>query len=88
MMAPTSALPARLLLLLLAAAATLPAPAAAWLPVVHKNVTSLAGKNLFVTSAGAVAKFRGVNLGSLFVVEPWMAGSEWSSVIGCSGENS
>lgn len=29
-------------------------------------------------------KIRGVNLGSLFVVEPWMASNEWSK-IGCSG---
>lgn len=30
---------------------------------------------------------RGVNLGSLFVVEPWMANSEWT-FMGCSGQSS
>lgn len=29
-------------------------------------------------------KVRGVNLGSLFVVEPWLCGSEWSTM-GCGG---
>lgn len=29
-------------------------------------------------------KIRGVNLGSLFVLEPWMASNEWS-IMGCSG---
>ncbi|QDS69220.1 hypothetical protein FKW77_001058 [Venturia effusa] len=29
-------------------------------------------------------KIRGVNLGSLFVLEPWMASNEWSTM-GCSG---
>lgn len=32
-------------------------------------------------------KIRGVNLGSLFVVEPWMVPNEWSE-IGCSGLSS
>lgn len=32
-------------------------------------------------------KIRGVNLGSLFVLEPWMASNEWSQM-GCSGMGS
>ncbi|TID20522.1 glycoside hydrolase family 5 protein [Venturia nashicola] len=32
-------------------------------------------------------KIRGVNLGSLFVLEPWMASKEWS-IMGCNGTNS
>lgn len=31
-------------------------------------------------------KVRGVNLGSLFIIEPWMAQQEWSSM-GCGGTN-
>lgn len=27
---------------------------------------------------------RGVNLGSQFIVEPWMASTEWTDVIGCT----
>lgn len=33
-----------------------------------------------------VNKFRGVNLGSSFIIEPWMAEDEWSSM-GCGGTN-
>lgn len=32
-------------------------------------------------------KIRGVNLGSLFVVEPWMIPKEWANM-GCEGTNS
>lgn len=32
------------------------------------------------------SKFRGVNLGSQFIIEPWMAGDEWNSM-GCGGTN-
>lgn len=35
----------------------------------------------------ASGKIRGVNLGSLFVFEPWMSSSEWSKM-GCSGQQS
>ena len=35
----------------------------------------------------ASGKIRGVNLGSLFVMEPWMAIHEWNSM-GCGGTNS
>lgn len=31
-------------------------------------------------------KIRGVNLGSQFIIEPWMANDAWSS-IGCDGNN-
>ncbi len=33
-----------------------------------------------------VGKIRAVNLGSQFIIEPWMAGDEWSSM-GCAGLN-
>jgi len=33
------------------------------------------------------AKVRGVNLGSLFIVEPWMMSNSWSTM-GCGGQNS
>jgi aryl-phospho-beta-D-glucosidase BglC (GH1 family) len=32
-------------------------------------------------------KIRGVNLGSLFIVEPWMAGQEWNAM-GCGDQKS
>lgn len=35
----------------------------------------------------ASGKIRGVNLGSLFVFEPWIANSEWNN-IGCGGQES
>ena len=65
----------------------------AWLP---------ADKNLFGDEAKTIAagkgrtvkrwepgsgKIRGVNLGSMFIVEPWMAGDEWSSM-GCGDAQS
>lgn len=31
---------------------------------------------------------RGVNLGSMFVVEPWMASTEWSNVLECGSTQS
>ena len=45
----------------------------AWLP---------SQKNLFACEIehNPGLKIRGVNLGSLFVVEPWMAGTEWTSM--------
>ena len=56
----------------------------AWLPWDDKNITSSSGTNLFATSKG---KIRGVNLGSLFVMEPWIAEQEWSKM-GCGQQNS
>jgi glucan endo-1,6-beta-glucosidase len=35
----------------------------------------------------ASGKIRGVNLGALFIVEPWMASQEWSQM-GCGSANS
>ncbi|KAE9963356.1 hypothetical protein BLS_009374 [Venturia inaequalis] len=68
----------------------------AWLPS-ERNLFDVAdppGAFVSYLSAGngriarrtlpASGKIRGVNLGSLFVVEPWMASNEWS-IMGCSG---
>ncbi|KUL91588.1 hypothetical protein ZTR_01680 [Talaromyces verruculosus] len=78
----------------LATVAALSGFVSAWMPGVHKDIVSLSGENLFnktdpvtkhwLPSSG---KIRGVNLGSLFVFEPWLAEKSWSS-IGCSGHNS
>jgi len=66
----------------------------AWFPEEQKHIFSADGKNLFSpngTADGnttskrwlqASGKIRGVNLGSLFVFEPWLAGTEWSNM-GC-----
>ncbi|KAL9112065.1 MAG: hypothetical protein Q9227_003685 [Pyrenula ochraceoflavens] len=58
----------------------------AWLPGVDKQVLAADGTDLFnKTSLKRFLpsnKIRGVNLGSLFVFEPWMAGTEWTR-IGC-----
>ena len=68
--------------------------ALAWLPGIDKDIYSAAGTNIFnVTSASskrwlpASNKIRGVNLGSHFVIEPWMASMAWSNM-GCSGQRS
>lgn len=44
-------------------------------------------KDLFADQAeqNPGLRIRGVNLGSLFVIEPWMASAEWDSM-GCSGQ--
>jgi hypothetical protein len=79
--------------LLLTLLASLILPASAWLPGEHKDIYARDGTNLFNTSAvpsdssdkrwlPASGKIRGVNLGSLFVMEPWMASTEWSNM-GC-----
>ena len=61
------------------------------LPSAGKAVRALDGTNNFEARAPSGAKFqtgiRGVNLGSLFVFEPWIAEQEWSK-IGCGGQNS
>ena len=70
----------------------------AWLPEEQKELLALNGKNLFNVSAPTTAplstrwtpasgKIRGVNLGSLFVFEPWMASQTWSNM-GCAGKES
>ncbi|ERS98107.1 endo-beta-1,6-glucanase [Sporothrix schenckii 1099-18] len=80
------------------AVASLLGVAKAWLPQdnVHR-MEARDGTNLFnktttrsvegrwLTTNGA--PLRGVNLGSQFVLEPWMASNTWSSM-GCSGQNS
>lgn len=50
----------------------------AWMPYQKKLFASEAKQNPGL-------RIRGVNLGSLFVFEPWMAGTEWRSM-GCSGQ--
>ena len=73
--------------------ASLILPANAWLPGEHKDIYARDGSNLFNTSDAppegsdkrwlpASGKIRGVNMGSLFVFEPWMASTEWSNM-GC-----
>lgn len=75
-------------------------PASAWLPGVHKTIVSYNGTNLFNSTPGyyrnttktkrwtpASGKIRGVNLGSMFVFEPWIAETEWSNM-GCGSYNS
>lgn len=56
----------------------------AWLPETDKTITSRNGTNLFASSKG---KIRGVNMGSQFVFEPWIAEKAWSSM-GCKGQKS
>ncbi|KAK7402806.1 hypothetical protein QQX98_011434 [Neonectria punicea] len=82
---------------LLIAIATLTSSAQAWLPNDGSNtVLDKRGFSLFSSPERhssdkrwlpASGKIRGVNLGSLFVFEPWMSWSEWSAT-GCSGEKS
>ncbi|RDL31330.1 putative endo-beta-1,6-glucanase [Venustampulla echinocandica] len=76
--------------------AILAAHAAAWLPGEHREIYSLEGINLFnktklfsnITSNStkkwlpSSSNIRGVNLGCLFVFEPWLASDEWGSM-GC-----
>lgn len=71
--------------------------AAAWLPGEQKEIYAADGANLFNQTISnrtfasnttskrwlpASGKIRGVNLGSLFVFEPWLASTEWSNM-GC-----
>lgn len=67
-----------------AALTTLAALAHAWLPEDNKSINSTTGTNLFETSNG---KIRGVNLGSQFIFEPWIAETAWSDM-GCAGQAS
>jgi glucan endo-1,6-beta-glucosidase len=80
--------------LLLTLLATLILPASAWLPREQKDIYARDGTNLFNTTEfpsgygtpkrwlPASGKIRGVNMGSLFVFEPWTASTEWSNM-GC-----
>jgi aryl-phospho-beta-D-glucosidase BglC (GH1 family) len=56
----------------------------AWLPEENKSINSTTGTNLFETSSG---KIRGVNLGSQFIFEPWIAESAWKDM-GCENQAS
>ncbi|KAI9743002.1 MAG: hypothetical protein M1818_003297 [Claussenomyces sp. TS43310] len=47
----------------------------------------VAGRRSFKRWLPSLTPIRGVNLGSLFIVEPWMAMTEWESM-GCTGYNS
>ncbi|THC99686.1 hypothetical protein EYZ11_000847 [Aspergillus tanneri] len=58
--------------------------ARAWLPNTDKSITSPDGTNLFKASNG---KIRGVNLGSQFIFEPWIAENSWSE-LGCKDQPS
>lgn len=58
--------------------------AAAWLPETNKQISATNGTNLFSNANG---KIRGVNMGSLFVFEPWIAQDAWSDM-GCGGQKS
>lgn len=68
----------------------------AWLPNKHRTIQSRDGINLFsrnTTTAkrwlpeASSGKIRGVNLGSMFVFEPWIAESAWSDM-GCGAYQS
>lgn len=48
----------------------------AWLPTGQ-------GRSLSAFTNGNTSKIRGVNLGSHFIVEPWMAYGEWVDTMGC-----
>jgi aryl-phospho-beta-D-glucosidase BglC (GH1 family) len=58
--------------------------ATAWLPWTDRTITSNNGTDLFESSDG---KIRGVNLGSQFVFEPWIAMQAWSE-LGCGDQQS
>lgn len=75
-------------------------PASAWLPGVDKTIVSHDGNDLFSTTSDssrnssrskrylpASGKIRGVNLGSMFVFEPWIADTAWSNM-GCGSYKS
>lgn len=61
---------------LIALLASLPT-ALAWLPA-DKSLSAFNG----------TSKIRGVNLGSSFIVEPWMAYGEWHDNLGCGDTES
>ena len=74
-------------------------PVYAWLPGLDKTLIAQDGTNLFNSTAGpysnsttkkwlqASGKIRGVNLGSMFVFEPWIAETAWSNM-GCGSYQS
>jgi aryl-phospho-beta-D-glucosidase BglC (GH1 family) len=74
-------------------------PVLGWLPGEQKEIYAADGTNLFNATSVSnstnsnitarwlpyASKIRGVNLGSLFVIEPWMASTEWNNM-GCGGQ--
>lgn len=64
-------------LLALASSAAL---TAAWLPDAPPS-----GVSLGAFQSSGTKKIRGVNAGSQYIVEPWMAGSEWNDNMKCNG---
>jgi len=77
----------------------LAAAAQAWMPrdtdFFNKHHDTSAPYNSSITDAGhrtfkrqiSASEIRGVNLGSLFIMEPWMASTEWASM-GCGSAKS
>ncbi len=75
------------------------AAAGAWMPG-QRHITAHSGDDLFtrsdsLESTGTGRRWlpsrvpiRGVNLGSMFIVEPWMASTEWSTVLNCGSTGS
>jgi aryl-phospho-beta-D-glucosidase BglC (GH1 family) len=64
--------------------------AAAWIPGEHREIFARDGENLFKRSvpiSDSIYKVRCVNLGSLYVIEPWMVVKSWNSM-GCGGTGS
>uniref|UniRef100_A0A8H7K9G3 glucan 1,3-beta-glucosidase n=1 Tax=Bionectria ochroleuca TaxID=29856 RepID=A0A8H7K9G3_BIOOC len=57
--------------------------AKAWTPESQENDTTGAKAKRWLSGA---SKIRGVNLGSQFIIEPWMANDEWNSM-GCANTN-
>lgn len=62
-----------------------------WMPGKDHPITARDGTNLFASKAPAtggrwlptITPIRGVNLGSLFIFEPWIASVAWKAM-GCS----
>jgi len=71
---------------------TLTSAVSAWLPSerdlfsARSNVLSI-GQGRSIKRTNPTNKIRGVNLGSLFIIEPWMASQEWNSM-GCGDQKS
>ncbi|OXV05484.1 hypothetical protein Egran_06748 [Elaphomyces granulatus] len=73
--------------------------AAAWIPGEHREILARDGENLFKrsvpisdsisnnSSLPSVSKVRCANLGSLYIIEPWMVAKSWESM-GCGSTGS
>lgn len=57
----------------------------AWMPI--DKMMSQENSTISARWLPSSSKIRGVNLGSLFIIEPWMANDAWTSM-GCSGQQS